>query len=222
MTQERWAAVDRYLVDTLVPQDEALEGALRDSAAAGLPGIHVMPNVGKFLNMLAQLCGARRILEIGTLGGYSTIWLARALPAGGRLIALEADARHAGIADANISRAGLSDVVELRVGRAQETLPALVAEGASPFDMIFIDADKPSIPAYFEWALQLSRVGSLMVVDNVVRNGAVADARTTDPSVIGVRTFLAAAAAEKRVSATVIQMVGAKGYDGMALVRVVG
>jgi predicted O-methyltransferase YrrM len=221
MTPEPWAAVDRYFADLFAPSDPALEAALRDSAAAGLPAIQVTPNLGKLLHLLARVQGARSILEIGTLGGYSTIWLARALPAEGRLITLEADPKHAEIARTNIARAGLSDVVELRLGRAQETLPQLAAEGRGPFDLIFIDADKPGYPDYLAWALRLSRRGSLIVADNVVRKGAVIDAASDDPRVQGVRRFNELLAAEPRVSATAIQTVGSKGYDGFAIALVV-
>jgi predicted O-methyltransferase YrrM len=217
MTNEQWSAVDRYLADLFVPPDPALDKALRDSAAAGLPTINVPPTQGKLLMLLAQIQGARSILEIGTLGGYSTIWLARALPPGGRLVTLEADQGHAQIARANLARAGLADVVELRVGWAAETLPRLLAEGRGPFDLIFIDADKPSYPDYLTWALKLSRRGSLIIADNVVRNGAVADPNSDDPRVQGVRRFNELLAAEPRVSATAIQTVGSKGYDGFAI-----
>jgi predicted O-methyltransferase YrrM len=217
MSQDQWTAVDRYLTDLLVRPDPALEAALRDSAAAGLPAISVSPNQGKLLHLLARLQGARSILEIGTLGGYSTIWLARALPAGGRLVTLEADAKHAEVARGNIARAGLADVVELRLGPALETLPQLAAEGRGPFDLIFIDADKESYPDYLAWSLRLSRRGSLIVADNVVRKGAVLDPACDDPRVQGARRFNAALAAERRVSATAIQTVGSKGYDGFAL-----
>ena len=220
MTKELWTAVDRYICDSLVPSDAALDAALTESAAAGLPAIAVAPNHGKMLHLLASAIGAFRILEIGTLGGYSTIWLARALPAGGRLITLEVDAKHAEVARVNIGRAGLSDVVDLRVGPALETLPLLDAEGGGPFDLIFIDADKRSIPEYFRWALKLARHGSLIIVDNVVRKGAVVDAASDDPSVQGVRRFNEMVAAEPRVSGTVIQTVGSKGYDGFAMVLV--
>jgi predicted O-methyltransferase YrrM len=220
MTQEQWTAVDRYITEVLVPGDAALEAALEASAAAGLPPINVTPNQGKLLMLLALIQGARSILEIGTLGGYSTIWLARALPAGGRLITLEADPKHAEVARANIARAGLADVVELRQGRALDTLPQLAAERRGPFDLIFIDADKPSNPDYVVWALALSRRGSLIVIDNVVREGAVADAGSDDPSVRGVRRMNELLAAEPRVSATAIQTVGSKGYDGFALALV--
>ncbi len=222
MAQEQWTAVDRYFGDLLAPPDPALEETLQASAAAGLPPINVSPTQGKLLLLLARVQGARAILEIGTLGGYSTIWLARALPADGRLITLEADPKHADIARANIARAGLADVVELRVGRALETLPRLAAEGHGPFDVIFIDADKVSTPEYVAWALTLSRRGSLIIVDNVVRDGAVADADSGDPAIQGVRRSIDLLAAEPRVSATAIQTVGSKGYDGFALALVTG
>jgi predicted O-methyltransferase YrrM len=220
MSQELWTSVDRYITDLLVPSDAALEGALAASAEAGLPAINVAPNQGKLLQLLAQLQGARAILEVGTLGGYSTIWLARALPPGGRLITLEADPKHAEVARANIARAGLASVVELRLGRAQDTLPQIAAEGRGPFDLIFIDADKTGYPEYFAWALKLSRRGSLIVADNVVRKGAVADPNSSDPMIQGVRRFHELVAAEPRVSATAIQTVGIKGYDGFAIALV--
>jgi len=220
MTQERWTAVDEYIGGLLLQPDPALDAALTDSAAAGLPPINVSPAQGKLLQLLARLQGARAILEIGTLAGYSTIWLARALPPGGRLITLEAEPKHAEVARANIARAGLSDVVELRLGQALETLPRLAAEGRGPFDLIFIDADKQSTAEYFAWALRLARRGSLIMVDNVVRNGAVADADSADPSIQGIRRFNEVLAAEGRVSATAIQTVGSKGYDGFALALV--
>ena len=222
MTQELWTAVDGYICDLLVPPDPALDAALADSAAAGLPAISVTPNQGKLLALMVQLRSARTILEIGTLGGYSTIWLGRAMGAGGRLITLEADPRHAEVARANIARAGLSDVVEVRLGAALDTLPRLAAEGAGPFDLSFIDADKPNNAEYFQWALRLSRPGSVIVVDNVVRNGAVVDAARTDPATRGTRRLYEVMAADPRVSATVIQTVGSKGYDGFALAVVTG
>jgi predicted O-methyltransferase YrrM len=220
MTQQTWTAVDRYLEDLLVGHDAALEAALHACAEAQLPPINVAPTQGKLLHLLARLCGARAILEIGTLGGYSTIWLARALPADGRLVSLEVDPKHAEVARDNIARAGLSDRVEVRLGRALDTLPKLAAEGKQPFDLAFIDADKANIPAYFKWALQLSRPGSLIVVDNVVREGAVIEADSLDASVQGVRRLNELMAAEPRVSATAIQTVGVKGYDGFALALV--
>jgi len=218
MTQEeRWMAVDDYITDLLAPPDPVLEAALQTSAAAGLPPAQVAPNQGKLLALLAQIHGARTILEIGTLGGYSTIWLARALPEGGRLITLEADPNHAEVARANLARAGLSEVVEIRLGRALETLPQLAAEGRGPFDLIFLDADKPNNPEYLAWALRLSRPGSLIIADNVVRGGAVLDADSTDANVQGIRRFFDLLAADSRVRATAIQTVGSKGYDGFAL-----
>ncbi|KYG05092.1 methyltransferase [Sorangium cellulosum] len=220
MAQEQWSAVDRYITDLLVPPDAALDAALEASAAAGLPPINVAPNQGKLLNLLARIHGARTILEIGTLGGYSTIWLARALPAGGRLITLESEPKHAEVARANLDRAGVADRVELRLGRALDTLPKLAAESRGPFDLIFIDADKPSNPDYFAWALKLSRRGSVIVVDNVVRRGAVVDPESADPNVQGVRRLYELLAAERRVSATAIQTVGAKGHDGLAVALV--
>ena len=218
---ERWVAVDRYIAETLIGHDAALDAASGASDAAGLPQIAVAPNQGKLLHMLALVRGARRILEIGTLGGYSTIWLARALPAGGRLITLEADDKHARVARENIDRAGLGAAVDVRLGPALETLPRLVAERAGPFDLTFIDADKPNIPAYFEWALKLAAPGALIIVDNVIRDGAVADASSTDASVVGVRRLNERLRDDPRVTATTIQTVGAKGYDGLtiALVR---
>jgi predicted O-methyltransferase YrrM len=220
MSQDLWSSVDRYLNSQLVPSDPALDAALAASADAGLPAINVAPNQGKLLQLLAQLQGARTILEIGTLGAYSTIWLARALPSGGRMITLEADPKHAEVARANIARAGLAGVVEVRLGRALDSLPALLAERRGPFDMIFIDADKPGYPDYFAWALKLSRRGTLIVADNVVRKGAVADPGNPDPMVQGVRRFTELVAAEPRVSATAIQTVGSKGYDGLAIMLV--
>jgi predicted O-methyltransferase YrrM len=220
MSQEQWTSVDRYITGLLVPGDPALDAALESSAAAGLPAINVAPNQGKLLYLIARLQGARSILEIGTLGGYSTIWLARALPPGGKVVTLEADAKHAEVARANIARADLASVVDVRVGRALETLPAIAKEGRGPFDLFFIDADKASIPAYFKWALDLSRPGSVIIVDNVVRGGGVLDAASLDPNIQGVRRFNELVSAEPRVSATAIQTVGSKGYDGFALLLV--
>jgi predicted O-methyltransferase YrrM len=218
MTQEIWTAVDRYITDLFAPPDAALTAALQASQSAGLPTINVSPPQGKFLQLLARALAARAILEIGTLGGYSTIWLARALPASGRLITLEADPKHAEIARANIARAGLAGVVELRLGRALDTLPQLAAEGRGPFDLIFIDADKPSYADYFTWALKLSRRGSVIIGDNVIRKGAVLNpGASDDPRVPGVLRFNELVAAEPRVSATVIQTVGGKGYDGFTM-----
>ena len=222
MTQPIWTAVDRYLDELLVGPDAALEATLQASSEAGLPAINVAPTQGKLLHLLARILGARAILEIGTLGGYSTIWMARALPPDGHLVTLEIDPRHAEVARANIARAGLAQRVEVRLGRALDVLSKLAVEGAGPFDLIFIDADKANIPAYFKWALQLSRPGSLIVVDNVVREGAVIESESPDPSVQGVRRLNELMAAEPRVSATTIQTVGVKGYDGFALALVTG
>jgi predicted O-methyltransferase YrrM len=222
MRQETWSSVDQYFGDLLVPSDPALDAALADSAAAGLPPHSVAPNQGKLLQLLARMCGAGSILEIGTLGGYSTIWLARALPADGRLVTLEANPKHAEVASTNIARAGLSSVVDLRVGKAADILPLLHAEDVGPFDLIFIDADKPSNPVYLEWSLRLSRPGTVIIGDNVVRNGAVTDGSSDDPNVKGVRRFLELVSAERRLSATAIQTVGAKGYDGLAIAIVQG
>ncbi|MGF2036787.1 MAG: O-methyltransferase [Nostoc sp. CmiVER01] len=216
MTQEQWTVVDHYFNDLLVPPDPALDAALQTSATAGLPPHNVSPTQGKLLLLLAQIQRARTILEIGTLGGYSTIWLARALPNDGRLITLEANPKHAEVAHTNFAHAGLSDIVDLRLGQALSTLPQIAAEGHT-FDLIFIDADKPNNPDYFRWALKLSRCGSLIIADNVVRNGAVIDATSSDPSVQGVRRFNELLASEPRVCATAIQTVGSKGYDGFAI-----
>ena len=220
MTEALWTAVDQYITDMLVPPDPVLDAALEASHAAGLPAIQVTPNQGKLLHLLARLRGARRILEIGTLGGYSTIWLARALPADGHLITLEADSRHADIARANISRAGLDDMVDLRIGRALETLLQIAAEGGGDFDLTFIDADKQSIPEYFRFARKLSSRGSLIIVDNVVRDGRVIDAASRDPDILGIRRFNEMLATEPGICATAIQTVGGKGHDGFAIVLV--
>jgi predicted O-methyltransferase YrrM len=220
--QDQWAAVDEYLTDLLVPADPVLEAALGDSDAAGLPAISVTPTQGKLLWLFARLVGARKILELGTLGGYSTIWLARALPKDGRLITIEASPEHAEVAGANLQRAGLSDRVELRVGRGLDLLPNLASERIAPFDLIFIDADKISTADYFVWALKLSRPGTLIITDNVIRKGAIVDAKSRDSSVGGMRRFFELLAKEKGVSATAIQTVGSKGYDGFAIAIVNG
>ncbi len=220
MTQDVWTAVDKYITNLLVPSDSALEEALRASSAAGLPHIQVSPVQGKLLHLLARACGARQILEIGTLGGYSTIWFARALPAGGRVITLEADPKHAEVARANFARAGVASMIDLRLGPALETLPKLDAEGRGPFDLIFIDANKSDMPEYFDWALKLSHAGSIIIADNVIRQGGVLDASSSDVDIQGVRRFNERLAAEHRVSATEIQTVGSKGYDGFAFVLV--
>ncbi len=214
---ERWTAIDEFLSKSLLVSDPVLDGALAASLAAGLPAIQVSPCQGKLLQILAQIHGARTILEIGTLGGYSTIWLARALPPGGRLITLEVNKDYAEVAAANLSRANLLNVVELRVGPALESLPRLAKEGRGPFDFIFIDADKSSTPDYFLWALKLSHRGSLIIVDNVIRKGALLDSEITDPAVQGMRRFIHLLGAEPRISATAIQTVGSKGYDGFAI-----
>jgi len=220
MTQEQWTRVDEYISELLLPRDAVLEAALEAGNAAGMPAINVAPNQGKFLSLLAQMQGATRILEIGTLAGYSTIWLARALPSSGKLVTLELDPKHAQVARSNIERAGLTSLVELRVGKALDSLAALVNEAVPAFDFVFIDADKPSIPDYFQWSLKLTRPGSVIVVDNVVRKGAVVDAESTDANVQGVRRFNEIVAKTPSVSATTVQTVGSKGYDGFALIRV--
>ena len=222
MSENNWAEVDTFIADLFVNPDPALDAALAESERAGLPAIEVSAPAGKLLMLFARMIGAKRILEIGTLGGYSTIWLARALPKDGRLITLEADAKHAKVARKNIDNAGLGDRVDIRLGKALDTLPKLETERAGPFDLIFLDADKPNNPAYFQWALKLSRPGSLIIADNVVRLGAIVDANSTDPNVKGVRHFLEIIAGEKRVSATAIQTVGVKGHDGFAVAVVTG
>jgi len=220
MTQELWTAVDNYIVETLVPSDPVLDEAVRASDEAGLPSIQVSPPQGRFLYVLAKVQGARRILEIGTLGGYSTIWLGRALPQDGRLVTMEIDPKHAEVARANIDRAGLSGQVTVLNGDAHNLLAELERQTEVPFDLTFIDADKASIPFYFESALRMSRPGSLILVDNVVRDGAVIEADSTDPSVQGVRKLNEMISANGRLTATVIQTVGVKGYDGLAIALV--
>ncbi|MCK0196796.1 O-methyltransferase [Ancylobacter sp. 6x-1] len=215
-----WSAVDRYFNAHLLPADPLLESALAATEAAGIRAINVAPNQGKLLMLLARMRGARRILEIGTLGGYSTIWLARALPDEGRLVTLELDPRHAEVARANLEAAGVDGKVEIRVGPALESLAALEAEGDEPFDLVFIDADKPNNPNYLASALRLTRAGSVIIADNVVRDGRVIDPATGDANVEGVRAMFEAMAAEARLSATAIQTVGEKGYDGFALALV--
>ena len=214
---KQWTAVDDYFAGLLIPSDDKLEAALMANQHAGLPPIDVSALQGRFLELLARISGARRILEIGTLGGYSTIWLARALPEGGRVVSLELNPLHAEVAHANLKNAGVLERVDLRVGRAVESLAALEKAGAEPFDMIFIDADKQGYPVYLDWALKLSRPGTLIVADNVVRDGKVIDANSDDPNVQGVRRFTEQVAREPRLSATVLQTVGTKGYDGFAL-----
>jgi predicted O-methyltransferase YrrM len=216
--QTLWTAVDAYFNTGLIPPDPALTSALERSRAAGLPSIAVAENQGRLLNLLASLIGAKRILEVGTLGGYSTIWMGRALPPNGRLISLEVDPKHVEVARANIAAAGLSDRVEVKLGRGMDLLPTF--EDHPPFDLVFIDADKPSNADYFAWAMKLVRPGGLIIVDNVGRSGAVADAMSTDANVLGVRRLVDAVAAEPRAEATVLQTVGDKGHDGLMFIRV--
>lgn len=220
MSAPLWNDVDTYFSRVLLPPDPVLDATLSASAAAGLPAIHVAPNQGKLLHLLARLIGAKRVLEVGTLGGYSTIWMARALPEDGRVVTLESDVKHAAVAQANFVRAGLAERIELREGPALETLPALAASEAASFDLVFIDADKPSNPDYFAWALKLTHRGSLILIDNVVREGAVIDGTSTDAAVVGVRRLMEQVSAEPRVSATALQTVGAKGYDGFLMAMV--
>jgi predicted O-methyltransferase YrrM len=220
MSQYIWTAVDNYFGDLLIPSDPALDAALQASVAAGLPSIQVSPSQGKLLHLIARIQGARNILEIGTLGGYSTIWMARAIPENGRVLTLEADPKHADVARKNFSQAGVAGKVELRLGKALETLPQVASEGLGPFDLFFIDANKNNMPEYFEWALKLSHPGSVMIADNVVRNGAVLDTNTNDADIQGVRRFTEMLAKEERVTATTLQTVGSKGYDGLTLILV--
>jgi len=220
LDQKQWSAVDDFLVAKLVRPDAALDQALADSERGGLPAINISPCQGKLLNLIARMIGARRILEIGTLGGYSTIWLARALPSSGRLITLEFLQNHAAIARANLERAGLLDRVDIRVGRALDTLPVIARESSEPFDLFFIDADKESNRDYLGWAVKLGRPGSVIITDNVVRNGKVIDGASRDPMVVGTRRFLDALAEEPRVAATAIQTVGSKGWDGFTIALV--
>jgi len=217
MTEETWSAVDEYIVGKLHDPDASLDAAIRASDAAGLPSIQVSAAQGKFLHILVKAHGAKRILEIGTLGGYSTIWMARALPNDGRLITMEIEPAHAAVAKANVERAGVADRVEILVGNALDLLPELEKREQQPFDLFFIDADKVSIPTYFESALRMSRKGSLILVDNVVRKGAVIEENSEDPSVQGVRRLNDMLSGDPRVTATVLQTVGIKGYDGLAI-----
>ena len=217
MDERQWGAVDAYFTRTIVWQDGVLESALAANAAAGLPQIDVSPPHGKLLHLLAHIAGARKALEIGALGGYSTIWLARALPDDGKLVTLELNERHAAVARENVARAGLAGKVEVRTGAALALLPKIEAEGLAPFDFVFIDADKTNNPEYIAWALRLARPGTAIVVDNVVRDGALVDAASADPDVIGTRRMFEAMAREPGLSATAIQTVGAKGWDGFAL-----
>ena len=221
MTQDTWTKIDHYYQDRLTTKDAVLDAALTSGNAAGMPAIDVSPNQGALLHILALAPGTKKILEIGTLAGYSTICLARALPADGRLVTLEFEPAHAKVAQANIDNAGLTDRVEIRVGKAIDHLPTLAEENVGPFDLIFIDADKASIPDYFTWALKLSRIGSLIIVDNVVRDGEVLNANSDDPDIQGIRRFADILHTEPRVTATTMQTVGAKGYDGLTLARVI-
>jgi predicted O-methyltransferase YrrM len=218
MPRERWNAVDQYISEICSTSDPVLEAALANSTAAGLPAINVSPNQGKLLYLLARIHGAKKILEIGTLGGYSTIWMARALPKNGRLITLEFESKHAEVARKNIAHAGCADQVDIRIGAAIDTLPHLVSE--APFDFVFVDADKQSTADYFTWALRLTRPGSVIIVDNVVRDGEIINPGSADPGVAGVRKFNDLLSKEKRVTATAIQTVGSKGYDGFAILMV--
>jgi predicted O-methyltransferase YrrM len=220
MTKKVWEAVDTYFDKVLIPHDSTLDDALAAAAAAKLPAIQVSSVQGKFLHLLARILGARNILEIGTLGGYSTIWMARALPEGGRMITLEADPKHAEVARKNFTRAGVEGKVELRLGKALDTLPKVAADGRGPFDMFFIDANKSNMPEYFEWSLKLARTGSVIIADNVVREGAVLNAKSKDADIQGIRRFLEMVGKEKRVSGTALQTVSTKNYDGFALVLV--
>lgn len=220
MSRALWTAVDDYIGNSIVRQDYALQTALEESRAAGLPPYNISAPQGQFLHILARSINARRILEIGTLGGYSTIWLARALPPDGRLITLEYEPRHAAVARENLERAGVSSQVEVRVGAALDRLPTLERENLGPFDLFFIDADKANIPAYFDWALRLARVGAIIIIDNVVRDGEVANAQSRDASVLGVRRLMERMRDERRISATALQSVGSKGYDGFAIALV--
>ena len=222
MNQELWTAVDAYIKEKMVPDDHVLAAAQQNGIDAGLPAIAVSPTQGKLLYLLARMCGARNILEIGTLAGYSTIWLARAMLAGGRVITLEMDPKHAEVSRKNFVLAGLDKIIELRLGKALDSLPRVAAEGRGPFDLIFIDADKTNIPGYFEWSLKLSRPGSVILVDNIIRDGKVIDADSEDPNIQGVRRFNEMLKTETRVSATEVQTVGEKGYDGFALLLVNG
>lgn len=218
---DKWTSVDNYIEDLLVPADQVLNQVLDTNLRAGLPAINVSPSQGKFLQILARSIRAKRILEVGTLGGYSTVWLARALPEGGRLITLEIDPNYAEVAKENVKQAGLSDIVDVRLGKAIELLPVLESEQNEPFDFIFIDADKQNNPAYFQWALKLSQPGSLIIVDNVIRAGAVTDEDSADPQVQGVRSLNALMSKESRIVVTEIQTVGSKGYDGFAIALVI-
>lgn len=221
MNQKVWEAVDQYLDKMLIPPDPAMKDALAAATKAKLPAIQVSSMQGKMLHLMALMTGARKILEIGTLGGYSTIWMARALPEGGRIVTLEADPKHAEVARKNFARAGVESKVELRLGKALDTLPQIAADGIGPFDMFFIDANKSNMPEYFEWSLKLAHKGSVIIADNVVREGAVLDAKSKDADIQGVRRFLEMVGKEKRVSGTALQTVSTKSYDGFATILVI-
>jgi predicted O-methyltransferase YrrM len=221
MTQDLWTAVDSYVDSSLSLSDDVLSGAIAANADGGLPSIDVTASQGMLLHLLARAMGAKRVLEIGTLGGYSTIWLARALPGDGHVVTLEFDPKHAAVASRNIERAGLSSIVDVRVGKALDLLPEIEGEGGEPFDLVFIDADKVNNPNYFEWALKLTRTGSLIIVDNVVREGGLADSLSEDPAIRASRAVVEKMGADPRVKATVVQTVGTKGYDGFAIALVV-
>lgn len=221
MSNELWTAVDTYIAENLIPADPILEETLKANSKAGLPSIDVAPNQGKFLHLLAKIQGAKKILEVGILGGYSTTWLARALPPEGKLISLEFNPKHAKVASANIARAGLSNLVEIRVGPALESLPKLQAENAGPFDLIFIDADKPNNPNYLDWAIRLSRPGTIIITDNVIREGDILDPDSSDPSVQGTRRLFEKLKSEPRLEATALQTVGCKKHDGFIIARVI-
>lgn len=220
MTQDQWTAVDRYFGGLFAPSDPALDAVIQATNEAGMPAINITPGQGALLRMLARMVDAHAILEVGTLGGYSAIWLARGLAAGGRMISLEVSPKHAEVARANLARAGLAEVVEVRLGSAHDALPKLAEEGVGPFDLVFIDADKVSTPEYLTWALRLTKPGSLIVIDNVVRGGAVSDPTSEDPDVRGIQRALAMLAEEPRLTAAAFQLVGSKGYDGMAIALV--
>ena len=217
MDQKLFEAVDQYISDLFIKEEESLTAAERSHGLENIPAINVSPNLGKFLYLMARISKAVKILEVGTLAGYSTIWMAKALPENGRLISLEIDPRHASIARKNIERAGLSSKVEVRVGKAIDLLPGMVKESEGPFDMIFIDADKPPYAEYFEWALKLSKSGTLIIAYNVIRDGKVLDPNHEDPMVQGAQRFNKALAANNQVSATILQTIGVKEYDGMAI-----
>lgn len=220
MSEALWGRVDGYISDRLVKEDASLAAALAANTAAGLPAMDVSAAQGKYLNLMVRITGARRVLELGTLGGYSTIWMARALPADGRLVTLEYDPKHAQVARKNIDAAGVGDKVTIHVGAAVDTLPVVAAQNPEPFDFIFIDADKPSNPIYLDWAVRLSRPGTVIILDNVIREGKVLDAANTDPRIIGTRAAYDIIGSHPRLSATALQTVGSKGWDGFAIMVV--